>query len=275
MNFGWAETLGGAALAQEGLVAAFLLSLRLGALLLLTPMLHAMRMPATVRVLLVVGLSTCLALGLPAALAPAAGLAAAPGQLMAAAFTELALGATLALGILAAFAAFSLAGRLLDVQIGFGIAQVLDPATSQPVPMLTSAFNLAAVMVFFLVNGHHALLRGVAYSLERFPLGQAWPIEAAAPAVLKQVGGLFSLGFALAAPVVVCLFLVELALGVVARNLPQMNMFVIGIPVKIVVGLLALSFWVGGMGDAMSRIYASIYRAWDGVFAAAPPPGVR
>lgn len=276
MGFGWAETLGASALSHDGMVAAVLLSLRLGAVLLLTPMLYAMSMPATVRVLLIVGLSACLALGLPGASAPVAGLASAPGQLIAAAFTELALGATMALSILAAFAAFSLAGRLLDVQIGFGMAQVLDPATSQPIPLLTSAFNQIGVLVFFLVNGHHALMRGVAYSLERFPLGRPWPLEATAPFVLKQVGGLFSLGLALAAPVVVCLLLVELALGVVSRNLPQMNMFVIGIPVKIVVGLVALSFWFGGMGETMSRVYESIYRTWDGMFAVAPPlPGTR
>jgi flagellar biosynthetic protein FliR len=158
------------------------------------------------------------------------------------------------------------------VQIGFGMAQILDPVTRQQIPILTAAFNQVGVLVFFLVNGHHALLRGLAYSLERFPLGRAWSVEAAAPMVLKQVGGLFSLGFALAAPVVFCILLVELALGVVARNLPQMNMFVIGIPVKIIVGLTALSLWFGGMGDAMNRVYASIYHSWDGVFAAAPVP---
>lgn len=275
MNFGWAETLGASALAQDGMVAAFLLSLRLGAVLLLTPLLYAMSMPATVRVLLVVGLSACLALGLPQASAPLGGLASAPGALIAAAFTELALGATMALSILAAFAAFSLAGRLLDVQIGFGMPQVLDPATSQPIPLVTSAFNQVAVVMFFLVNGHHALLRGVAYSLEKFPLGRPWPLEGAAPLVLKQVGGLFTLGLALAAPVVVCLLLVELALGVVSRNLPQINMFVIGIPVKIVVGVVALSFWFGGMGETMSRVYESIYRTWDAMFSLPLPAGAR
>lgn len=80
--------------------------------------------------------------------------------------------------------------------------------------------------------------------------------------------GLFSLGFALAAPVVVCLLLVELALGVVARNLPQMNMFVIGIPLKIVVGLVLLSVWFSGMGDAMSRAYSFVFRSWETAFAA-------
>jgi flagellar biosynthetic protein FliR len=69
--------------------------------------------------------------------------------------------------------------------------------------------------------------------------------------------------------------LVELALGVVARNLPQMNMFVIGIPIKIVVGLAALAVWLAGVGDSMNRVYGSIYRTWDSVFAAAPVPVPR
>jgi flagellar biosynthesis protein FliR len=89
--------------------------------------------------------------------------------------------------------------------------------------------------------------------------------------VLRQVGGLFSLGFALAAPVAFCILLLELALGVVSRNLPQMNMFAIGIPIKIVVGLAALSLWFAGMGAVMNRIYATIYQTWDQVFLAPGP----
>ena len=275
MDIGWAQALGTAVLTQEAFVAIFLLSLRVGAVLLFTPILQAMSMPPTVRVLLVVGLSTCLALGLPDAAAPVRGLAASPGLLLSAALAELALGATLALAVLAGFAAFSFAGRLLDLQIGFGIAQVLDPSTRTPTPLLTSVFQQVGALTFFLINGHHALLRGLAYSLERFPLGRQWSVDSAAPEVLKQVGGLFTLGLALAAPIVVCLLMVELALGVVARNLPQMNMFVIGISVKVVVGVLALAIWFGGIGDAMTRVYSSIYRSWDAMFAAAPIPRTR
>jgi flagellar biosynthesis protein FliR len=269
MDFGLAGMLWSAVPDQGFVLAVFLLSLRLSAVFLLTPILHAFSVPATARVLLVIGLAVGLALGIPAA-ETRSGLSMNAGQLLAACMTELALGATLAVGILTAFGAISMAGRMIDVQIGFGIAQVFDPITQRQVPVLTSAFDQLGVIVFFLVNGHHALLRGIAYSLERFPLGRAWSMESAAPWVIKQVAGLFGLGLALAAPVVVCLLLVELALGVVARNLPQMNMFVIGIPTKIVVGLAALSLWFGGVGDAMNRIYGSIYKTWDAVFAAAP-----
>lgn len=245
--------LGTAWVATVLLVAA-----RIAALFLMTPVLHAMPMPTSVRVLLAVGLSVALALPFGAGgPVPLAG-----GALAQAFLGELALGATLGLGILMAFSGFAVAGRLLDVQVGFGIGQVFDPVTRTQIPVLTSVFTLFGVLLFFLVDGHHALLRGVALSLERFPVGRPWSLEAAAEPVIRQAAGLFTLGFALAAPVVMCVLLVEFALGVVARNLPQVNMFVLGIPVKIIVGLLALSFWSGGMGAATLRIYGDIYRTW-------------
>jgi flagellar biosynthetic protein FliR len=252
------------------LMGVLLLSLRLAPLFLLTPLLGAAGVPVIVRVLLVVGLAAGLFMGLPGVVESARSAVLGidgVGALIGAGFTEVALGATLALGIHLAFAAFAVAGQLLGIQIGFGLGRVLDPASSATVPILTSAFNALGVLVFFMVDGQHALLRGVAYSLERFPLGRPWPLEAAFAPILRQFAGLFSLGFALAAPVVFCILLVEMALGVVARNLPQINMLALGIPVKIVVGLLALSLWFGGVGGVMTRVYASIYRTWDAIFA--------
>ena len=248
------------------LEAVFLLSLRLGAALLATPILPATGIPPTVRVLLVLALAAALSFSLPGADLPY-GLASHAGGLFQAALTELALGMTLALGILLAFAAFTTAGRLLDVQIGFGMAQVLDPATNARMPLFASAYNQAAVVVFFLVNGHHALLRGFAYSLERFPMGQPWPFSVALAPVAKQAAGLLGLSFALAAPVVFCVLLTEMALGVVAKNLPQMNMLTMGIPVKITVGVIAGSLWFAGMGNVMTRAYEEIYRSWGELFA--------
>lgn len=247
-----------------------LLSLRLAAVFAMTPVLYAMPLPTTVRVLLLLTLAVALALGMPQAVPPAAGF----GPLLASALAELALGATLGLGILLAFAAVSTAGHLIDVQVGFGIAQVLDPLTRRQLPLVTSAFNQLAVLLFLAVDGHHALLRGINYSLERFPLGGQLDVSLAWVPVLKQVSGLFGLGFALAAPVAFCLLMVELALGVVSRNLPQMNMFAIGVPVKIVVGLAALSLWLAGAGSVMNRVYASIYESWSQVFTA-PLPAER
>ncbi|NML42912.1 flagellar biosynthetic protein FliR [Ramlibacter sp. G-1-2-2] len=239
-----------------------LVATRLAALLLMTPVLHAMPLPPTVRLLLVIGVSAVLALPLGTQTAAVADVAA----LFDAMLRELAIGATLGLGVLMAFAGFTLAGRLLDVQVGFGIAQVFDPVTRSQVPVLTSALSLAGVVLFFLANGHHALLRGVAWSLQRFPVGQPWSLQQAAGPVLQQAAGLFTLGFALAAPVVLSLLLMEFALGVLARNLPQANMLVLGIPVKVVVGLLALSLWAGSMGEVSSRIHGQLLAGWSAIF---------
>jgi flagellar biosynthetic protein FliR len=268
MDFAFDAALRAAGTHQPFVVAVFLLSIRLSAIFVLTPLLQAFEVPVVARVLFVVGLAVALALGLDASLLPQLAAMTA-GSLVVAMCTEAALGATLALGVLSAFAAISMAGRLVDVQIGFGIAQVFDPVTRRQVPIVNAAFDKLGVILFFLVNGHHALLRGIAYSLERFPVGRTWPLAASAPIVIKEAAGLFALGLALAAPVVVCLLMVELALGVVARNLPQINMFVIGVPLKIVVGVAALALWLGGVGDAMGRVYGSIYRSWDATFAAA------
>lgn len=251
------------------LVGVVLLSLRLGAVFAMTPVLAAGSVPPTIRVLVILGFAAALSAGsspgLPGLGAPPE-LLSSPAAMITAAFTELALGATLALGILLAFAAFSMAGQVLGVQMGLGLGQVLDPVTQRSQPVVAVAFDQLALVVFFLVGGHHALLRGLAFSLERFPLGRPWPFEAALEPLLRQVMGLFSLAFSLAVPVVFCLLMVEVALGVVARNMPQMNMLAMGIPAKIVIGLLALALWFGGMGDAMNRVYGSIYQTWDAIF---------
>jgi flagellar biosynthetic protein FliR len=245
------------------LTTVFLLSLRLAGLFMMTPVFGAMGIPRIVRVLFIASLGVALASGFPQWRAPAdLGFAG----LMLAGASELMLGATMALGILIAFAAFSVGGRILDVQIGFGIAQIFDPVTKRNMPIVVTALSQIAIVVFFTTDGHHALLRGLAYSLDRFPPGQFWPMADAASAIIKQVAAMFSFGFALVAPVIFCLLLVELGLAVLARNLPQFNMFAMGIPVKIIVGLLALSLWIVGMGGVMSRTYASIFSTWEGVF---------
>lgn len=247
------------------LTTVMLLATRIAALLLLTPVLYAVSMPGTFRVLLVVALSCVLAL--PFAAHGSVTIHDA-GALVSALLREAAIGATLGLGVLLAFAGFSVAGRLVDIQLGFGMAQVVDPLTRAQLPIVSAVFGLLAVVFFFLVDGHHALLRGIAFSVQRFPLGQGASGPAAMEPVLRQGAGLFTLGFALAAPVVLGLLLVEFVLGVVARNLPQMNMFVLAFPARILVGLVTLSAWAAGFAAPARRLYEGIYQAWTAWFAA-------
>jgi flagellar biosynthetic protein FliR len=248
------------------LAALVLLATRLAAFFLMTPLLAGARLPAVFRLVLIFGLAIVLAGSMPAITFDFTG-AHGLGRFIAAIFTEFALGATLALGVQLALAMFSFAGRVLDVQIGFGIAQVVDPVTNQQLPILSAAFYQLGIVAFFVGNVHHTLLRGMAAAIERFPVGQPWTLSTAFDAVLPQVAAMFALGFALAAPIVACLLLVELGLGVLSRNLPQMNVFALGLPIKVLTGLTALSLWVTLGAGVVARIYSSIFQGWKVWFA--------
>jgi flagellar biosynthetic protein FliR len=132
--------------------------------------------------------------------------------------------------------------------------------------VLSAAFNLLAIALFFATDAHHLLLRGFALSLEILPPGGGWSIEHAAAPLAKQVAATFSLGFVMVAPVVLCLLLVELSLGVLSRNMPQMNMFALAVPIKVVVGVGTLALFVSALSSIGPRVNDSIFRAWEAMF---------
>ncbi|HEX7639626.1 MAG TPA: flagellar biosynthetic protein FliR [Burkholderiaceae bacterium] len=261
----------------QWITAVLLLSLRIGAMLLATPVFSAADLPIRVRVVVVIGLSIalCAALGLVPDAAGASrdalkSLGEHPLGLLRSACTEIALGLVLSMAIHAAFAAFAIAGQLLDVQLGLGLSQVFNPASDTATPVLSAAFSRVAVVVFFVTDGHHALIRALAFSLQRLPLGQPWPLADVLPALAGSLAGLFGLCIALAAPVIFCLLMTEMALGVLARNLPQVNMLMMGIPVRIIVGLAALCVWFSAIGGAMDRVYRGLYQALDAAIVGLP-----
>jgi flagellar biosynthesis protein FliR len=240
-------------------MSVFLASVRLGAMLSLTPIFGMNATPARFRVLLILALSALLAMATPL---PPAAKPSGLGAVLIATAGEVFVGATLAFGIFAAFAALSFAGKILDIQIGFGMASILNPATNTTSPLLASAFGMLGAAMFVAADGHHALMRGIAFSLEAVPLGSTFPHLSLAP-VVKQFGCMFSMGIVLAAPVVLGLVLVEAALAVLSRSLPQMNIFFVGMPVKVLAGLGLLALCIGHIGPAITKTLGSIFIYWE------------
>jgi flagellar biosynthetic protein FliR len=243
------------------MLAVFCTAIRLGVLLLLSPVFASLGGLVTVRVLLTLSLSVLLVSGLHTAL-PAAVTDIVPLVLLA--LAELVTGLTLAFGVFAAFGAFALAGKILDVQSGLGLGSVYDPVTRGGAPMFATMLNMLAVVVFFGLDAHHALLRGFAFSLQQVPPGSGFRAVDVEP-VLRQFGLMFSLGVALIIPVMLCLLLTETGLAVVSRVLPQMNVFVVGVPAKIVVGLVLFAMMVGTLQPMMGRIFGAIFIYWEQV----------
>jgi flagellar biosynthesis protein FliR len=237
-----------------------LVALRLAATLVMTPVFAITGMTAHLRVFFVLALAVTLTSALAVPPVPVLSMA----DLVMAGMSEVVLGALLAFGLFTAFAAFQLAGRTMDLQMGFGVASLIDPATRTQSPLLGTLLNLIAVAVFFAVNGHHLLIRGLAFSLEHLPPGR--PLgELNYAAVVAQFGGMFVFALALAAPVLIVLLLVDIAMAVVARTMPQVNVFIVSMPLKIIVGLFVLIASMHFMGPLMMRIFEALFDYWQQV----------
>lgn len=243
------------------LLAVLLTSIRIGVVLLTAPVFNPLQGITTIRVLF--------ALALAALLAPAGGPAwsnYSVVQLIVAAAAEALVGFALAYGVVLAFGAFSVAGKILDVQIGLGLGNVYDPVTRKSAPVMGTILNMVGLSVFYELDGHHMLLHGLAYSLEHVPLGQGVRLDEVQP-VLALFALMFSLAVALIAPVMLALLVIEAGLAVLAKMLPQMNLFTVSTPAKSLGGLVLLALSVPAFATPMSRIYRSIFAFWEGVLA--------
>ncbi len=244
---------------QAWAAAAALLWIRLGVLFFMTPLLSGFNGPPAFLVILSLVLAGLFCAGMPAS---GATMPSSLGGFVWAGLLEVGLGMVLAFGVYAAFAAFGMAGQLLDLQIGFGTASVFDPVTRVDSPVLGAVMNSLAVVLFFTVDAHHAFIRGIGFSVAQLPPG-AMALHVSAQAIIRQFGAMFSLALAMASPVLFMLVLLEAGMAVVSRMLPQMNVYFVGLPLKILAGLCALAMAATTMAPVMTRAFASIFRFWD------------
>lgn len=233
-------------------------SIRLTLGLVMTPLFSAFGVPALARIILVLAFASFAAsLSLDGDVGAAAQRAAALPTDMAtlarSAGGEVAVGLLMAVGVHTAFAAFAIAGRLMDIQMGFSLGAALDPVSKGHSAVMTSSLNLLAVLLFFVSEAHQLLLAAFFKTFELMPVGQALGIEGWLP-VAQGAGVMFSLGFAVAAPVVVALLLADVVVAVVSRNLPQMNVMFLSIPIKVLLGLAVAVVSVRLLGPVTQKV---------------------
>lgn len=138
------------------------------------------------------------------------------------------------------FSAIYVAGQLIDMQIGFGVVNVLDPISNIQVPITANFYYILCMLFFLIGNGHHILIRALFESFNIVPLGTAVFSNVLMGDILGVFGNIFSIGFRIAAPVVATILVTDLALGIMSRAVPQLNVFVVGMPLKIIIGLLVM-----------------------------------
>lgn len=135
------------------------------------------------------------------------------------------------------FSVFFIVGQIVDVQIGFGIVSVLDPQSNVQIPITGNFYQMIATLVFLVSNGHHLLIEALVKSYEFIPIGKVTLSAGMVDQFILIIGKLFILGFKVGSPILVTIILVDVLLGILAKTMPQMNIFIVGMPLKIMVGL--------------------------------------
>jgi flagellar biosynthesis protein FliR len=157
--------------------------------------------------------------------------------------------------------AIQIAGGFIDFQLGFAIANVIDPQTGAQSPLMGQYLYTFGLLLLLTVNGHHLLIDGIYNSYHFIPLDQSWlPLgsQKVTEFMLKSFGSMFIIAFQMAIPVVGSLFLVDVALGIIARTVPQLNIFVVGLPIKIVVGFILVIAVFGVMLTVVSNLFETM-----------------
>jgi flagellar biosynthesis protein FliR len=246
----------------ENQVAGFLLVLgRIGPLFTLAPLFSSNLIPARAKGL-------C-ALGLTVGIAPIAlGKQEIPLDILGYAglmLKEILVGVAFAFALGALFAAVSTAGSFIDTLIGFSYGALVDPITGNQSAVLTQAYTLVGVLVLIAIGGDQLMIKGLARSYALVPLLDAPALPALVGGVQTAFSQVFRSAIELSAPVVLAIVITDGAFGIVSRVVPQLNVFAVGFPAKVTVGLLIISvslpFTAGWMADELNRSVSSALRS--------------
>ncbi|KPU44703.1 flagellar biosynthetic protein FlhB [Oxobacter pfennigii] len=154
--------------------------------------------------------------------------------------------------------AVMMSGQLMDMHVGFGMVSQFDPMTSTEVSILGSLSNLIGLLVFLIIDGHHIIIEAIIESYNVVPLlGVNIPPEAGTYVLMLFIK-LVAVSLKLAAPIIVVIFITEIAMGLIARTVPQLNILMMGMPLKVLLGLFAFSAAIPGLIHMYIKVFEGI-----------------
>ena len=156
------------------------------------------------------------------------------------------------------FSSFEMAGQLAGMQMGYSMANVLDPQTSSQLSVMAQFYNILAIFLFFTLDIHLIFLSGLIESFKIIPPYGATMSAPVFDGMLQMSTELFVVALKLAAPISVAILLTNLGMGIVARTVPQLNVFVVGFPITIGVGLIVFFFSVSFMSSTISDVFVDL-----------------
>jgi len=201
-----------------------------------------------------------LAATLTIALVKTAGANAGSMSILMAAPIELVIGLSLGYILSMGFQAVELAGRVISIQLGLSLGSVFSPTEEEASTAIDPFFSVFAGLLFLALGLHLAVIHALANSFAVYPVGGGWPMDLAATGA-QTIALSMELGVRVALPVALVLLLVELAVALLARAIPQINVFILGLPLKMLVGLAVLAVAMPALVAGATSIFRFVFNA--------------
>lgn len=234
-------------------------AIRPGAAFFAAPVFGVASVPVQLRLVVAVAIGMAGFNVVPFALPPDgissfAGIALVIGEVMA----GLALGFAVQIG----FSAAMLAGEVIGNAMGLGFAAMVDPHSGAPTPALATFLSVLATFLFLSIGGHLALATIIVDSYRALPIGGPALGNDSIHGLVLFGGDMLAAGFTIALPVGFALILVQLVMGMLARSVPSMNLFSVGLPATLLAGLVLLAIAAPSIGEGITRaIYSGLDEA--------------
>ncbi len=234
--------------------------LRMAALFSFAPVFSSPSLPTVVKSSIILSFSVCLA---------SAGVSAPIPQTLALlllmAAREILIGILLGFAANLIFAAIQLSGQIIGMDMGLGIVSVMDPQFEAQVSIISQFQVMAAILLFLAVGGHLKMVEVFSSNLAVLPPGRVIFSEQMLESLIYLTGEIFSVGLRLAAPIMATLFAVNVILGIFARSVPQMNMLILGFPLKIFTGFTLLGMSMPYVFKVLIKQFSTVFEALDGL----------
>ncbi len=243
------------------LTTTFLVAIRLGTVLLLSPIEAIRLLPIHTRLLLVLILSVLVVGNLSLPALPVDDL-----SLGMSALAEFCNGLILSLSLYAAFGVFQIAGQLMDTQMGLNSLAIFNPASHANEALSGRLLSMLAVLFFFAIDGHLKLVQGLVLSFMIITPGQLTLLKGYTP-IIQLCSLMFSYAIMIASPVVISLLIIDVTGAILTRNMPQISTYFLTLPIKIILGLFIFGTLLTYINPAMDYVFSSCFQSWLQVIA--------
>lgn len=173
---------------------------------------------------------------------------------------EVAFGAILALFAQLVFAAIEIAGQMVGIQMGMGVVNVIDPQFGHQVSPVSQFWSILAILIFLGINGHHLFFRTLVESFAWVKPGGLHITHATYEGIMDGAGHMFTLAVQIMAPATAALFFAQVAMGIIAKTVPQIPILIVGLPINIALGLIFVALSLGFFLLLMVQNFAMLNR---------------